>query len=590
MIVLQVASLQNANSTYGMYNEYYQDLSELETMLQNSSNSVSTYINDAMAAIRDLNVDTSSVTGRSTYLNRLQTLCQRVNSISGQIEQQQLNINSSLQTIATTINQLTTQIAFVNQQIAVNVNQDNSSLMDQQEGLVQTLAQYMNFTRQTDANGQTTIMLSNGLQIVSGAQSTDITTAVSPANPGQIELQCQNGPTIFNVTSCINNGQIAGLYSTQASLAQAETGLNQLSLSIMDMMNKQNKLGIDAYGNLGDDIFVDINNANALIQRVIPNTNNTGSEDLTVSITDSSLIQASDYALAFNGGNYTLTRLSDNAVVSTGAVTAPPQDISVDGFSININSGTVASGDSFIISPTRGMSDAMALNIIDPNALALAWPVVASADLNNTGSGSVKVASIVDTTNTSFSIPQQLNPPLTIQFVSNTQFQLIDANTSTVIEGPIDYVPGQQPIGFAVFPTPGGYDPGYRVSLFGAIKSGDTFNLNYQSNSSGDNRNGLAMEDLYSGTPMNGGTQSYTGAYQLMANNVSGQTSQAGIAYNSSQTLQQQADANFAQVSGVSVEEEMSNLMIFQQAFAASAQVLSVAKNVFDIITSLGNR
>lgn len=582
------ANLRNSNSLYSMYDEYQTQLSQLETMLQGDTNSIGTYISDTITAIRDLNVSVNTPTARSNYMNKLNVLSQRFNSISGQISQQKLNINTSLQTITTTINQLTGQIALVNQQIAANTGQDNSSLLDQQESLVQTLAQYLNFSTQTDSTGQLEILLNNGLELVSDGLTTQLSTVPDPSNPSNLLIQLDNGGSGVNITPFITSGEIAGLYSTQSSLQQAEAGLGQLALCIMDMMNTQNNLGIDFYGNLGKNIFVDVNGPDAINQRVIPNTNNTGSENMTVSITNSQQVTSSDYTLTFDGAsNYTLTRLSDNTVVSSGSVTSFPQEISVDGFTLSLNSGTIGAGDSFTISPTRGMADAMELNITDPNLFAMGWPVVANAATTNSGTGTISVMSINDTTNSAFSIPQELNPPIKIQFLSATQFQLVNANTSAVIEGPINYTPGQQPVGFAIFPTPGNYDPGYRVSIFGSVNAGDSFNIGYQSNASGDNRNGLVMENLYTSNTMANGTLSYTSAYQLLANNVSGQTSEANIGYNSSYTILQQANENYAQVSGVSVEEEISNLMLYQQAFAASAQVLTVAKDIYDILNGL---
>ncbi len=76
--------------------------------------------------------------------------------------------------------------------------------------------------------------------------------------------------------------------------------------------------------------------------------------------------------------------------------------------------------------------------------------------------------------------------------MSDTTYQLVDATTSTVIEGPLAYTSS----GTNIFPTAGGYDPGYLVSLSGEVKAGDSFDLIYNTNGSGDSRNGKLMADL----------------------------------------------------------------------------------------------
>ncbi|MCR4447368.1 flagellar basal body rod C-terminal domain-containing protein, partial [Aeromonas veronii] len=42
----------------------------------------------------------------------------------------------------------------------------------------------------------------------------------------------------------------------------------------------------------------------------------------------------------------------------------------------------------------------------------------------------------------------------------------------------------------------------------------------------------------------------------------------------------------FESVSGVNLEEEAANLIRFQQSYAASAQIVSTAKTIFDTLLS----
>ena len=47
-----------------------------------------------------------------------------------------------------------------------------------------------------------------------------------------------------------------------------------------------------------------------------------------------------------------------------------------------------------------------------------------------------------------------------------------------------------------VFPTPGAYDPGFRVSLSGAAETGDNFSMEYNNGGTGDNRNAVLLAEL----------------------------------------------------------------------------------------------
>ena len=47
-----------------------------------------------------------------------------------------------------------------------------------------------------------------------------------------------------------------------------------------------------------------------------------------------------------------------------------------------------------------------------------------------------------------------------------------------------------------------------------------------------------------------------------------------------------QSTGIFESVSGVNLEEEAANLIRFQQSYAASAQIVSTAKTIFDTLLS----
>ncbi len=61
-------------------------------------------------------------------------------------------------------------------------------------------------------------------------------------------------------------------------------------------------------------------------------------------------------------------------------------------------------------------------------------------------------------------------------------------------------------------------------------------------------------------------------------------TSQAQINAESSQSLLQQSQAKRDSISGVNLDEEAANLIRFEQAYNASAQVISVARSLFDTL------
>jgi flagellar hook-associated protein 1 FlgK len=75
-------------------------------------------------------------------------------------------------------------------------------------------------------------------------------------------------------------------------------------------------------------------------------------------------------------------------------------------------------------------------------------------------------------------------------------------------------------------------------------------------------------------------------AYSGLVTGVGISTSQAKTLLKANEAKLTQSTNIFESVSGVSLEEEAANLIRFQQSYAASAQVVSTAKTIFDTLLS----
>lgn len=572
-----------------------QGCQELETLLGGDTNSVPAYIANAITALRSLSDQPADLNQRGMYINQLNTVASRFNDIYSQLRTQKDDANKSIETIGSTINTLVGQVAHINEQLidANAKHQDTSSLLDQQESLLNDLSQYTDYSIDRNEYGEVNISIGNGVPILVGSKNFDVSAKNNKADASNIDIVVGSGSDQVIVTNEIKGGQLKGIIQFRdGTLKKAMDYLNRIALVIGDKLNRQNKLGIDLNGNLGGNIFNDINDTKATYDRVIVNNNNTGTLDMSVNIDDSSSLTASDYDLQFDTAtHYNLVRKSDGETVSTGNITAIPQTITIDGFSVNINGGTIVAGDKFIISPTRYASENFKVTMTDSSLMAFGWPIDAEDDAANQGTGNISVGSIVDTTNPAFSIPKQLNPPLIIRFITSTSYEILNANDNSVIESPIAYDPTQ---GSKVFPTAGSYDPGYRISLSGDMVAGDSFTVKYNSNGSsnpaGDNRNVAAIEDLFDTGMIENNSMTFVQAYRFLSTNVSVDTSKASNENKSDSILMQQSQEAYSQISGVSLHEEIVDMMNFQEAYQASSQIINTAKNVFESILGLMGR
>lgn len=100
----------------------------------------------------------------------------------------------------------------------------------------------------------------------------------------------------------------------------------------------------------------------------------------------------------------------------------------------------------------------------------------------------------------------------------------------------------------------------------------------------GDNRNALALAGIGNARVLANGTTSISSSYSELVANVGVRTRQAQL---SAEAQGRMLDASRAQreaVSGVNLDEEASNLLRYQQAYAAAAQVIATAGTLFDTL------
>src|SRR5690606_28116950 len=107
---------------------------------------------------------------------------------------------------------------------------------------------------------------------------------------------------------------------------------------------------------------------------------------------------------------------------------------------------------------------------------------------------------------------------------------------------------------------------------------------------SSDNTNARALLDLGAQRLLDGGRNTLQSAHTAMVSGVGNQAQQAGVARSAQQTLLGQSQAARDAVSGVNLDEEAADLVRFQQAYQAAAQVIAVADTVFQSLLAATRR
>ncbi|PID44824.1 MAG: flagellar hook-associated protein FlgK [Proteobacteria bacterium] len=125
---------------------------------------------------------------------------------------------------------------------------------------------------------------------------------------------------------------------------------------------------------------------------------------------------------------------------------------------------------------------------------------------------------------------------------------------------------------------------GFRVNIVGEPAAGDTFTIGYNAKGISDNRNALAMVSLETRGILGGGVNTYSDGYATMVEEIGTITNQRKIDKESSKALLLQSENAWHEISGVNLDEEAGRLIQYQAAYNASAQVVSIARDIFNTL------
>lgn len=299
-------------------------------------------------------------------------------------------------------------------------------------------------------------------------------------------------------------------------------------------------------------------------------------------------LTGSDYRLAYDGANYTMTRLSDNKQWSDASLTNLSTTISgSEGFSISLSAGAFATGDTFTIKPTADAARNIAVNstvAADVRLVAAAMPFRTAAVSTNTGNGKISAGSTVlgfgtpalPSTGVSFTYASAGNAITLAGVPAGANISVTVGDATTVYPGPtIPYTSGAT-ISFA----------GVSLNISGSLNSGDSFTLGENPSGVSDGRNALALGQLQSQNTMSGKTTSFQGAYAQLVSDVGNKSREIQVKTDAQAALLKQSTDARDSLSGVNLDEEAANLLRYQQAYQASAKMIEVGSRLFDVLLS----
>ncbi|MCE9680004.1 flagellar hook-associated protein FlgK [Shewanella sp. AS1] len=542
-------------------------LSELDQLFSQIGKAVPSSLTELFSGLNSLADMSKDIGVRSGVLGNASQLAAALNKMQSQLDGQMKQTNDQISAVTDRINDISKELGNINRELMKSSGNDHT-LLDKQEALIQELSEYAQVNVIPLDSGAKSIMLGGSVMLVSGELSMQMGSIKGDPYPAELDITATSGNQSLKIDASKLGGTLGALFAFRdETLVPAQLDLGQLALGVADSFNQAQSQGFDLHGNVGSDLFLDINDAAMSAGRVAAFGNNTGNAALRVNIDDVGALTGGSYELSFTAPS--TYELKDK---ETGAVTpltlSGTQLTGGNGFSINIDAGAMASGDKFEIRPTSGAAAGIKVVMTDPKGLAAAGVKITS-DSANSGNTSVALKGM-DASNAAF---PGVGSQITFQLDTSTNtYEAFDSAGNSLGTG--SYTP----------PSVDAFGIRFDVeSLAAATGDSFTFDLTY---AEGDNSNAIAMAGLNEAKIMQGGSSTLNDVFENTKLEVGSKAKSAEVILSSASAVYAQAYNRVQSESGVNLDEEAANLMRFQQAYQASARIMTTASELFDTLLS----
>ncbi|MGR5093791.1 flagellar hook-associated protein FlgK [Vibrio maritimus] len=553
-----VKELNMATTQMNYRNENLANLDLLSGMLSSvASKKIPENLNDWFDSVKTLADTPNDVGARKVVLEKADLIRQSMNNFHESVRQQADTANKKLDMGIERVNQLAVEIRDIHR-LMMRTPGPHNDLMDKHELLVKELSEYTKVTVTPRANAEGfNVHIGNGHTLVSGTEASQLKMIDGVPDVHQRRLAMVEGNGIKAIKSDDIGGKIEGMLDLRdKEIPYIMDELGRLSTAFAFEVNKLQGQGLDLNGQVGADIFVDVNTEVIAKSRVVASP--TSKADVAVYIADTGELQGGEYALKYDGANYVVTKPNgENQIVELNAGASA---FYLDGMVVNIKNAP-ESGEKLLLRPTRNGAATLQMATTDPKTIAAhsfeasTTHAQGNAKFTITGAGQLREFEVhVSPTGKEFAVTDtkgnvlltpQLYPPTEPVTVLGTTFELTD----------------------------------------GALP-GDKFTANLNP-AEGDNGNLRKMLNIQTNKTMNGGESTLIDVYHNLNTDVGLKASTATRLQEVANLEHESAKSRIASISGVNLDEEAANMMKFQQAYMASSRVMQAANETFDTILAL---
>ena len=628
--------LNNSHTALAKYNNIDVYSTQLNGTLGNPEVGVSAGMQAVFSAWNIMSNDPTNSTSSRFLLDSQAQLAMQVENYDSLRNDLVDQVNGQLSSSTTQVNRILNELVALNESLG-SLNKRSelpaNDLLDKRDQLVKNLNQYMDTKIFQNDDGTIDVYSSDGkVPLITDNRALSIYTKESPFE----KFDAINGAPIKNqqldlyiqmpgtgretvISNSITGGEIGGALAfrkDQLMRAEDELGLSIAGMAIA--MNAQHRQGFDVAGVRGDDMF----SLNGKTPVLMPNATayntptNTGTGVISVAGTVSGSFA---YKVTFNGTNYDVTDAYTNAAVASG-VTLPQ---AYNGATLTM-AGTPSVGDSFMAFSRSDFhtqleqtayKDVRNSGSITNNDITIN---LNKRGLSNNPTGSKAVLNDLSNPADLAQVQKQLallQPRTYSLSFDGSSYSISDVRTGKIIplEQGVD-----DPVGYPSVTTL--RFEGLQVDIDQSsrqMKPGDKFEFRFFDDAMaqfsttqlipeqvayrggdlgttpvsgavplavGNNVNAANMASLQDKRLLNGNQNTFKAAYSVMVGNVGTYHQTNQVSMQTQEAVNSQLVQLKDSMSGVNLDEEAANMLRFQQAYQAAAQIMQASQRMFDAI------
>ena len=370
------AQEQKATSDAAFYNAKAQQIARVDAMIADDASGLSSALSIFFGAAQTLSTNPADLAARQNYLSSAGTLTSRFNGLNTVMDELRSATNLKVRDTVEQLNNATSQIAALNNQIVTALNQTSNGgppndLMDRRDQLILRLSEQVQVTRVDVADGSTNLFLANGQSLVVGTTQFKVQTQVDPQDPQNLlvgmttKVNGQDRLLAFDSKS-LGNGALSGFLSFRENeLTEYQNTISLLAARIGQAVNDVQTTGVDLDNNPGSALFSFGNRGNFVtdIFRVVPNINNSTANptQITMRGLDLSKLGPAEYEVQIVGSQPRYREMGSNGpFVPAALVTDPGGDYyeirdpaGAPLLSFQLSNATPQEGDRFVLMPVR---------------------------------------------------------------------------------------------------------------------------------------------------------------------------------------------------------------------------------------------